>query len=137
MSGLMPATDVDAEKKQKLKYGQAYQFEVKQIRNYEFHKKYFALIETAWQMLNEKQEAFFGKNKETFRKTLQVTAGYADKVFNFNLKEWVDVPKSISFSSMDELEFQELYNAVLDVILQSVLKSITKEEFEKHLLNFL
>jgi hypothetical protein len=44
LGGFIPATDLDKEKSDKLPIGEAYEFEVKLIRNYEFHKKFFALL---------------------------------------------------------------------------------------------
>jgi hypothetical protein len=79
---------------------------------------------------------FFHGNKEVFRKSLEVAAGHCDKVFSFRLKEWVDVPKSISFSSMDEHEFRDLYQRVKNVIFSTILRGISESEFEKNLINF-
>ena len=43
-SGLVPIYDDDFDEKKKLKIGQVYEVSIKLVRNYEFHKKYFALI---------------------------------------------------------------------------------------------
>ena len=73
-SGLVPMLDDDFEKKQKLKRGEVYQVSVKLARNYRFHKKYFALINLAWEYLNEKQTEMF-KTMDVFRKTIEVASG--------------------------------------------------------------
>lgn len=135
-AGLVPMTDDDYDNKKKLKIGKVYQVEVKEARNYQFLKLYFALINCTWEYLNERQVEFFNGDKEVFRKSIEVAAGHCNKVFSFNLKEWVDVPKSVSFSSMDEVEFKDLYSRVKDVIFGSILRDISQEEFEKNLMNF-
>ena len=135
--GLVPMTDDDYSEKMKLKLGQIYSAEIRMPRNYKFLQKYFALINCAWAFLTEKQTAFFGENKHSFRKTVEVAAGNSEKVFLIDRREWADVPKSISFSSMDENEFGDLYGRVLDVLLRTYLKDIPKEEFEKQIINFL
>ena len=43
-SGLKPCMDEDYEQKKKLKIGKVYKAKITLARNYEFHKKYFALI---------------------------------------------------------------------------------------------
>ena len=59
MSGLVPINDASYDEKKKLKIGQVYEVTIKLVRNYDFHKKYFALINCAWEFMTEKQQAFF------------------------------------------------------------------------------
>lgn len=134
--GLVPLYDDDYEEKRKLKIGEKYSVEIKKARNIRFHRLYFALINCAWEYLNEAQSEFFHNNKTVFRKSLEVSAGHCDKVFSFKLKDWVDIPKSISFDKMSEFEFRELYERVKDVIFNTILRTITVEEFESNLINF-
>ena len=134
--GLVPLYDDDYEEKRKLKIGEKYSVEIKKARNVRFHRLYFALINCAWEYLNEAQSEFFHNNKTVFRKSLEVSAGHCDKVFSFKLKDWVDIPKSISFDKMSEFEFRELYERVKDVIFNTILRTISVEEFESNLINF-
>ncbi len=134
--GLIPLYDDDYEEKRKLKIGEKYSVEIKKARNVQFHRLYFALINCAWEYLNEAQSEFFHNNKTVFRKSLEVSAGHCDKVFSFKLKDWVDIPKSISFDKMSEFEFRELYERVKDVIFNTILRTISVEEFESNLINF-
>lgn len=136
VSGLVPLTDNDYDNKKKLKLGEVYEVSIKQVRNYRFHRKYFALINLSWEYMNEKQQAFFRNNKDVFRKSIELTAGFCEPVWNNNLKQMVEVPISISFDSMDELEFRDLYDRVKDVLFETALKSISVEEFEKNLGSF-
>ena len=53
MSGLVPINDASYDEKKKLKIGQVYEVTIKLVRNYDFHKKYFALINCAWEYLPE------------------------------------------------------------------------------------
>lgn len=135
-SGLIPMYDADYEEKRKLKIGKVYSVEVKEARNYQFLKKYFALINCAWEYQNEKMRAFFHEDKDLFRKTLEVQAGWCEKVYNLGLRSWVEIPKSISFGAMKAEEFENLYERVKDVLWAVFLKGVTKEEFEENLMNF-
>ena len=81
MSGLVPINDASYDEKKKLKIGQVYEVTIKLVRNYEFHKKYFALINCAWEYLPEYKQEFF-KTKEVFRKTIEVVAGHCIKWYS-------------------------------------------------------
>ena len=126
-TGLVPLYDSDYEEKRKLKVGEVYQCEVKKPRNIQFHKKFFALIRLGCENspLNMPQEAY--------RAYVTMRAGYAD-VYEVG-KGKMALPKSISFSNMDEDEFSKLYFAVINVIAKDI--DITKETIESELINFL
>lgn len=133
--GLVPLGDDDYEEKKKLKLGQAYTVEVRVARNVDFHRKYFALIAYAWEYLNEKELAIF-KTKDNFRKYLEILAGHCEVIFHPRLQEFVEIPKSISFGSMDNAEFSDLYQRVKDVVLSIIGNRVTREEFERILIDF-
>lgn len=134
--GLKPMYDTDYSEKKRLKLNQVYQANVKLARNYQFHKKYFSLINTAWEYQDEKRQEFFKNNIEVFRKTVEIAAGHCDVIYSLERKEWIEQAKSISFGSMDEAAFSELYDKVKDVLYAYFLKHITVEEFENNLINF-
>ena len=133
--GLVPLGDDDFEEKKKLKLGQTYSVEVKVARNVDFHRKYFALVAYAWEFLNEQEEERF-KTKDNFRKYLEMAAGHCDVIFHPRLQEFVEIPKSISFGSMDNTAFSGLYERVKDVIFSVIGDRVTREEFERLLVDF-
>ena len=51
--GLKPLYDEDFEEKKKLKIGEVYEATIKRPRNLSFHRKYFGLINLAWEYQNE------------------------------------------------------------------------------------
>lgn len=127
--GFIPYGDENHEIKKKLKLGKVYKMTVKEARNYQFHKLYFELLNVAWEFQPESKVAFFKNNFEVFRKSVELAAGHCDPVYNVTTNQWLEYPKSISFDSMDEIEFRELYNRVKDVLFMSFLTHITEEEF--------
>lgn len=133
--GLVPLGDDDYEEKKKLKLGQTYSVEVKVVRNVDFHRKYFALIAYAWEFLNEQETERF-KDKENFRKYIEIAAGHCDVIFHPRLQEFVEIPKSISFAKMDNTAFSDLYGRVKDVIFSIIGDRVTQEEFERLLIDF-
>ena len=131
---LIPETDEDYEKKGTLKIGETYSVEVRLVRNPEFHRKYFAMLNCAWSCLPEKVQDGF-KSRENFRKYVQIAAGFSEPFFHPKAG-FIEFPKSISFESMDNIEFEDLYKRVRNVIDGIVSKYITAERFEETLMNF-
>ena len=133
--GLVPYGDDDYEAKSKLKVGEAYTVEVKIARNVDFHRKYFAMIAYAWEFLSEREVMAF-KTKDGFRKSIEVAAGHYEPLYNVTTGAFDHAPKSISFGSMDNAEFSDLYNRVKDVIFSIIGGRVSETEFEKLLIEF-
>lgn len=133
--GLKPCYDEDFDMKKMLRLNEVYKCKIKLARNLDFHRKYFALINCAWEYQRESTTQHF-KNIENFRKTVEIAAGHTDVVYNLRLKEWVEVPRSIAFDKMDEDEFRDLYERVKDVLFSVFLKGIKEDEFMNNLINF-
>lgn len=133
--GLVPLGDDDYDEKRKLRLGETYSVEIKVARNVDFHRKYFALIAYAWEFLNEQETARF-KTKDNFRKYLEMAAGHCDVIFHQRLQEFVEIPKSISFGSMDNTAFSELYQGVKDAIFSIIGNRVSEEVFERLLIDF-
>lgn len=136
MRGLVPMDDSDYDNKRKLTIGKVYKVTIKLPRNYELHKKYFALIKCAWEFQLERSVEHFKNDMDIFRKTLEIAAGHCDIAYSIKRKEWIEQAKSISFDKMDEFEFRDLYERVKDVLYKHFLSHVSQEEFEKHLMNF-
>lgn len=103
--------DSDYEKMKHIKANDAVEVEIKKPRNIKFHRKFFALIE----MVYQNQERY--NNKEELRYDLIVASGHYTKRVNLDGEE-IEIPDSISFSKMDEIEFNRLYSNVIDVIIK-------------------
>lgn len=134
-SGLKPCYDDDFDKKKMLRIGEVYKAEIKLARNLNFHRKYFALFTCAWEYQNEETVRHF-KTIECFRKTIEVAAGNCEPMYNIDLQQWVEIPKSISFEKMDEEEFRNLYERVKDVLFSTFLRNVSEEEFFNNLSSF-
>lgn len=108
---LQPLYNQDYEdiKSYKFKIGEIYEIEIKKPRNYEFHKKWFALLNLAFQ--NQEQFTIY----DSFRKHITIECGYYNSTITKN-GEFKDA-KSISFASMDNIEFERLFNKTLDIVI--------------------
>ena len=134
--GLRPLYDSDYEERKKLKIGEVYKANIKVPRNLPFHRKYFALINCAWEYLTEQQQEPFA-NIEQFRKYCEVAAGYYSQWHSPEYDIQVRIPRSIAFDKMDGAEFANLYKSVKDVLWQRFLSGVvSEEEFMNNLANF-
>jgi hypothetical protein len=103
-------------------------------RNIQYHRKFFALLNIGFEAWEPPQAQYkgvqAGKSFGRFRSDVIVQAGYYEVVVNLKGDVRVE-PKSISFGSMDDIEFNAVYNAVINVILQQVLTSYTRENLDE------
>ncbi len=106
--------------------GQGIRFSVKKVRNVLFHRKFFALLGLAFDAWEPDTDVrvdgmSIRKDREGFRKNVLVLAGFCDA--HYDLNGGVSfAPHSISFASMDEVRFAQLYQAVLDVVWTRILR---------------
>ena len=128
--------DEDYDSKKMLKVGNVYEATIKEMRNVAFHRKYFSLINLAWEYLNEQQRNFFKEDVNVFRKTVEIAAGHYEPVYSVARQSWLEVPKSIAFDKLSESDFEQLYEKVKTVIFQTFIPSSVKDEFEYVLKDF-
>lgn len=126
--GLIPLYDSDLEEKKKLKIGEVYSFEYKKERNYQFHKKFMALCKLGSENSKNVEMPF-----DAYRKYVTIKAGYFN-LYHTPKGAFVEA-KSISFGSMDETEFAELYNKVLGFIAEDI--QADKHTIENELISFM
>ena len=127
ITGLIPLFPSDFDQKRKLKLGVDYEADIKLPRNYPFLKKFMALINLGC------ENSSLDMPHETYRKYMTIKAGYYNAYST--PKDIYYEAMSISFSSMPEEEFQEVYSRVLDKIIEDI--GSTKEEIEKQLIDFM
>lgn len=105
----LPSHNSDYDSLRKIKVGATVSCDIKQPRNVLFHKKFFALIN----MVYENQE--FYDNIDFLRKELTKKAGYYDTYTNHKGTLCFEA-KSISFASMSQEDFDDLYQRFLDAV---------------------
>lgn len=112
----IPATDKDKEKWSKVGIGEVFKCTTINQRNYEFHKKFFALIQIAFDNLPER---FDFTDPEHLREELIKAAGFYELRTDFHGNEY-KVAQSIAFDKMDEERFQVLYERVVDLVCRLI-----------------
>ena len=133
--GLVPMYDSDYEEKKRLKLGDKVLCTIKKPRNYEFHKKFFALVRLTYQNLPEWMEQDLGvHSEEDMLTSMKLDLGLADIVY-INGRPIVKTG-SISFASMDNTEFEQFYNRCVDLVLKRYLCGTDKQALLDEIINF-
>ena len=122
---IKPAYDSDHEYFKKMPTNEVFEIEYKKQRNIKFHRKFFALIKLAY----ENQSDY--RLMEDLRRDLLITSGNYNEVVNKITGEVFKVADSISFSNMDDVKFNEVYESVKDVIVKWL--GITNENINEEI----
>lgn len=130
-TGLIPNDPESDERYCKIKLGAVVQTETKTYRNYGFHKKYFALLNFGFEYWKpgeiSSKHGIPEKNFEQFREDITILAGYYTTVIRLDGSVRI-LAKSIAFGSMEQDEFEKLYNSVINVILNKIFKGMEEKE---------
>ncbi|MBM7070894.1 DUF1367 family protein [Shewanella sp. 202IG2-18] len=138
---LLPLSANDEEMiREKVKLGEVIKCEFKRSRNPKFHRKFFALLNLGFEYFEPQPVEYRGqqvtpeKNFDEFRKWVTVQAGY------FEIVGYPDGTvrlraKSISFANMEDIEFGELYQKVITVLMSNALSIFKTPEEVEHAVN--
>ncbi len=136
----VPAYDEDKDFADKIKAGEVVKLKLTRMRNYQFFKKWWSLVQLAYdyweppELPDDHEKKWMKdvtpeKNLDRFRKDLIIRAGYFDAFYRLDGTVRIEA-KSISFASMSEDEFEKLYSATIDVVLDQIYREYTKEMLE-------
>ena len=125
--GLHPLRNSDSEQLSKLKLHNEYKFVVTQPRNVGHHRKFFALINMAY----DNQEKF--NSVDDFRAWCTIKAGYYRRIETPGNDLYL--PESISFASMDQTKFEEFYYKFMDVICNFL--DTSRDEIIENIVNYI
>lgn len=125
---LMPAAEHDRELLTKIKVGQPVRLTLKRVRNYDFFRKWWALIHYAYDVWEPDPGNQVGeKNLDRFRKDITILAGYYEQTIRLDGSTRTEA-KSLQFGKMTEDEFEDLYSKTIDVILKYVMHNYTGDQ---------
>ena len=135
-NALSHETDEDFKNWLKLKDGDYCEIETWKERNVTNHRRFFALLNRTIYLLPEEPEYDKLRNIDYLRKELMILIGQVDT--HITMKgELILIPKSISFKSMDDVEFNRIYHLCTEKIVRTFLKDISLEDFEVYILKFI
>jgi len=125
--GLVPMYGSDLDEKRRLKVGETVLCEVTKPRNYEFHKKFFALVRLTFENLPERLSQMLSiRSEEDMLDCMKIDLGLYSSAWHGGRQ--VVKPGSISFAKMDETEFEKFYGRAVDMVLSLYLAGTNKEE---------
>lgn len=129
-----PCTPESIELAKNVPVGKVIDVEYSFPRNIQFHRKWFALLKIGFENWNpgeiNNQYGTPEKNFDRFRKDVTILAGYYHVVVRLDGSTRVEAD-SVSFGSMDEAQFKELYSKTIDVLLKRVYdNSMSAEELD-------
>lgn len=125
--GFVPESDKDWAAAKRFKLGEVIKAEVTKPRNYQHHKKLMALC----QLIAENSEVY-----DTVEKALtglKIATGHVDFVPHPGTGELVAVPKSISYSTMDQVDFAEWYEKAVAAACKYMVPQMTRMAAEEAL----
>lgn len=103
--------------------GELVTVDVKKARNAKHHRMFWALMTVVWDNLDHGRYPTL----DSFVAAVKIGTGHREVVFLSNNTE-VYIPKSISFSKMDQTEFSAFYNLVCDLIAKHWLPGVSSAE---------
>ena len=134
-NGLVPMYDSDLDARKRLKRGEKVLCRITRPRNYEFHKKFFALVRLAYENLPEHLHSMLRiRSEEDMLTSIKMELGYADTIWYGGRQ--VAIPKSISFAAMDQREFERFFSRAVDMVLTLYLRGTDKKELLNEIDNF-
>ncbi len=123
---LLPADDESWQHMARLPNNVQVWAEVKRARNPKMHRLFFALVKIVWD--NSPYERY--PTMDAMRAAIQVSAGHRDEI-HLPGGQLAYIPKSISFGSMSQDEFEIFYQNVCDCIARHFLPGVTVEELRQ------
>jgi len=115
----------------RLPYGKLLNCDIKQPRNEKYHRKYFALLWVGFEYWSPpeltKELGDIKKNFESFRSDVIVAAGFYNSYISLD-NQLKRRPKSISFAKMGEVEFQALFSATIQVLLNTIFLGYSEDQ---------
>ncbi len=131
-TGLRGATPADDEayrkwrrRLEKSKPGTYHRFESSSPRNGAHHRKMFALLT----LVAENSETYDTPEKALV--AIKLVVGHFEPAVHPVTGELIQVPKSISYESMDQDEFDAFYKTAVDAVMQHILPQLDDNTAER------
>lgn len=124
--GFRPAWEEDAGLLNYVKEDQIIQVSFRRPRNPANHRRFFKMLAVVIENMPDDVPDRY-RNVEYLRYELMIGIGHCEIRHSKGGKEY-PVPKTISFESVDEETFRDIYNKSVDYLLKHFLKGLDKDE---------
>ncbi|MBQ8051660.1 MAG: DUF1367 family protein [Bacteroidaceae bacterium] len=134
-NGLVPLYDSDHDEKQKLREGETVLCRISKPRNYEFHKKFFALVRVTFDNLPERLVQMLGiRSEEDMLDCIKIDLGLFNTIWHGGRQ--VIRLGSISFAAMDNIEFEKFYNRSVTLVLNKYLCGTSRQSLTEEIARY-
>ena len=134
--GLVPLHDSDLDLKKRLRVGSVVRCKVSNPRNYEHHKKFFALVRLTFDNLPlPLVEKWNIRNEYDMLRRFKRDLGYFTNTINEYGEHEIEY-LTITFAAMEQHEFEQFYNQCIDLVLFKYIKGIDKQDLITEIENF-
>jgi hypothetical protein len=123
---LEPTDDLGRQVVGRISAGAVVRAEVKRPRNIGHHRKLWALVT----LIYENQTRY--RTPEDLLGVLKVAAGHYTTVATADGE--IRVPNSVSFSAMDQTEFERFWDRVVTVVCEQIVPGMDREDLERELM---
>lgn len=128
---LRPAYEEDQDKLKRIKAGEAIEVKFSKPRNFHNHSRFFAMLNCVILNMPEDIDPKY-HNIDYLRTEAMIASGYCEWRVSMGGTKY-PVAKSMSFASMDEMEFTVLYEAVSNYLLKYFLKGVERDVLEENI----
>lgn len=134
--GFVPMYDSDLQAKKQLRNGAFVRCRVSNPRNYEHHKKFFALLRLTFDNLPlYLAQQWRIQTEDDMLRRFKRDLGYFTTFTNERGETEIEY-KSISFGAMEQHEFQRFYDSCVQLVLTKYIKGLDKEDLTEEVENF-
>ena len=120
---LMPADDMATEVFENIKNGELVMVTILKPRNLKHHRLYWGLVSLVWDQCDQDRYP----TRSDLHNALKIFAGIRTRiVLPDGTKGFI--PGSVSFSSMDQMAFNQFYDTICDIVARDVLPGIDERD---------
>jgi hypothetical protein len=125
--GCLRPADEEAEKVLRgIKMGECVTVSVKRPRNLQHHRKFYALMN----LILQNQDHY--KSVDEIVAAFKFATGHVDSIKT--KRGIIQIPRSIAFANMGQMEFSAFYDMAVDFVLAEVIPGLGRAELEREIL---
>lgn len=127
--GLSPTDDASEAALKSVKLGECVELKLKRPRNLQQHRLFWALMQKVY----ENQEHY--TSPEQVCTAFKFACGLTESIKT--ARGIIQVPKSISFAKMDQIQFNEFFKLAVDFCVAEVIPGLKSEDLEREVLEMI
>ena len=124
LTGLRPTDAIGGEALERVPLNEDVKVEITRPRRIKFHRKFFALLNAVF----AHQSTYATMN--TFRAAIEVALGFGETI-KLPDGRTIIIPKSISFASLDQAEFEQLFDRAVELIVTRIIPGLDSDDLRR------